>query len=100
MEGGPSRWRRRTPHDGGAPSGCNNLAVLYQNARGVARNQAKAAALYERACEAGHALGCANLGAMVERGHGVPKDTARAATLYKRACDGGNLQGCSNLGTA
>jgi uncharacterized protein len=64
----------------------------------VSKDEARAAALFTKACDAGSALGCSNLGILFEQGRGVGKDEARAAALYTKACDAGNEGGCYFLG--
>jgi TPR repeat protein len=78
--------------------GCNNLGVGYENGRGVARDQARANALYEKACGLGDGLGCANLGFNHANGKGVAQDQARANALFEKSCGLGAGIGCSNLG--
>ena len=41
--------------------GCFNLALLYVAGPGVARDAAKAAALFEQACQGGVTQGCVEL---------------------------------------
>lgn len=69
----------------GHATGCFNLGVLYDNGRGVAKDETRAAGLYQQACTGGDATGCTNLGVDYERGEGVAKNTARALQLYRRA---------------
>ena len=68
---------------------CNNLAIIYsENRKGVARDYAKAAQLYQRACDIG-ADGCGNLASMYQSGEGVAKDEVKAVQLYKKCCKTG-----------
>jgi TPR repeat protein len=67
---------------------------LYEVGEVVRKVAARAAALFEQACDGGFAAGCNNLGRMYEAGEGVPKDATRAAALYRRACDGGYTAAC------
>ena len=71
--------------DGGAIA-CYELGVMYQSGEGATQDFARAASLYEQACDGGEMRGCTNLG------------FARAASLYEQACDGGEVRGCTNLG--
>ena len=41
------------------------LGAMYEKGKGVAKDQEKAVALYQRACDKGDAAGCANLGEIV-----------------------------------
>jgi TPR repeat protein len=63
-------------------------------ARGVFKDDAKAARFYERACDLGWATGCYNPAIMYERGTGVAEERARAGDLYQKACTAGALQSC------
>ena len=54
--------------------------------RGVGRDEARAAALYEKACDGGVAKGCYILGALLMYGRGVAKNEVRAASAYARGC--------------
>lgn len=79
--------------DGGGIDSCHAAAV-----RHFQGDKAKAAALWQKACNGGDMLGCANLGFLYRHGEGVAQDAAKAAQLYTQACDGGNMGGCFNLG--
>ncbi len=59
---------------------------------------ARAAALYEKACDAGFGRGCASLGLAAQDGVGIPADPKRALELYRRGCDLGAGVGCFNIG--
>jgi TPR repeat protein len=63
-------------------------------ARGVPKDDAKAAHFYERACDLQWAPGCYNLAIMYERGTGVPADRERAGDLYQLACTAGARGAC------
>ncbi|HEY0094053.1 MAG TPA: SEL1-like repeat protein, partial [Archangium sp.] len=56
--------------------GCYILGLLYAQGRGVEKDERRAAALYEKACEGGEASACGALGALNE-GVGVEKDERR-----------------------
>jgi TPR repeat protein len=79
---------------------CTNLGFLYSTGKGVTKDDAKAFALYQQACDAGDAHGCSDLGVEYRNGRGVEKDDVKAAALFKQGCDGGFPQGCANLGVA
>jgi len=78
--------------------GCVNLAILYEDGRGVERDYAQALSLSQRACADGEMLGCNNLGLLHERGHGVDRSLTDAARHFQRACEGELPLGCVNLG--
>src|SRR5437868_5963195 len=54
-----------------------------------AKDEHRAATLYEAACSGGSAEGCYNLGVLYANGNGVAKDKHRAVTLFKQACRAG-----------
>jgi TPR repeat protein len=66
----------------------------------VAKDETRAVAFYQRACDGGDARGCNNLGVMYMDGRGVAKDEVRAVTLFQGACDHDEAAGCSALGVA
>jgi hypothetical protein len=71
------------------------LTTLWQ----IVASGPRVAALYQQACDGGHASGCTRLASLYGTGSGgMGKDEARAAALYQRGCDGGDSSGCSNLG--
>jgi TPR repeat protein/serine/threonine protein kinase len=77
---------------------CSVLAGLYAAGTGVPKDDARAIALYQKACEGGEASACAGLGFMVKTGVGAARDEARALTLFQKACEGGSPLGCGGLG--
>ncbi|HTB72604.1 MAG TPA: tetratricopeptide repeat protein [Polyangiaceae bacterium] len=83
--------------DAGSADRCRRLAATYAVGNGVAKDEAKATALYEHACEMKDPPACVFAGQMHEYAHGVPKDVAKAARLYETACDAGWAAGCYNL---
>jgi len=64
----------RQAAEAGNLTAMSNLAVLYQNGRGVPQDHAGALRLYRKCAEAGSAVGQFNLGTMYHHGLGVPKD--------------------------
>jgi TPR repeat protein len=68
---------------------CVGLAYAYGTGKGVAKDPARAAALYERACRGELLVGCVNLGVLYAQGAGVPQDQATAKSLFERACERG-----------
>jgi TPR repeat protein/tRNA A-37 threonylcarbamoyl transferase component Bud32 len=77
---------------------CSTLAGLYAAGVGVPQDDARAIALYQKACEGGEASACAGLGFMLKIGVGAARDDARAVTLFQKACTGGSPVGCGGLG--
>src|SRR6266567_506132 len=79
--------------DGGTADNCLVLGDKYRDGVDVAKDPARAAALYQTACDGGVLAACNRLGALYER-----QDTSRAVALFQKACEGGGLPGCTNLG--
>jgi len=83
--------------EAGSADRCRRLAATFAMGHGEGRDEARAAALYARACAMNDAPACVFEGQMHEYAHGVPKDDALAAKLYAKACDLDWLAGCYNL---
>ncbi|MCE7893481.1 MAG: sel1 repeat family protein [Sorangiineae bacterium PRO1] len=65
---------------------------------GVAKDVARARALYEQACAKNVQYACSGLGIMYSRGEaGLPKDLDRDFALQDAACKAGEMRGCNNL---
>ena len=67
----------------------NSFGFLYDNGRGVPKDDAEAIKWYRKAAEQGNAAGQCNLGAMYENGRGVVKDDAEAVKWYRLSADQG-----------
>ena len=67
---------------------------------GVARDAAKAVALFTRACNGGNAKSCVNLGAMHFDGNGVPKNESLGASFFLKGCEAGEAPGCLDVSIA
>jgi TPR repeat protein len=76
-------WRKAA--DKGSTSAMVELGVLYGTGNGVARDEAQARKLFERAAEAGNPRGVSNLAAL--GGGGAPADPARSRELLGRAAE-------------
>jgi uncharacterized protein len=77
-------WRRAA--DKGSTSAMVELGVAYGTGSGVARDEAQARKLFERAAEAGNPRGVTNLAAL-SGGGGAPADPARARQLLAKAAE-------------
>lgn len=64
--------------DGGSPDAQYNVALLYIDGKGVARNYEEAAKWFERAANQGHVESQHNLGALYGSGQGVKRDYVQA----------------------
>jgi TPR repeat protein len=74
-------WRKAS--DKGSSSAMVELGVLYGTGAGVARDEAQARKLFERAAEAGNPRGVSNLAAL--SGGGASSDPARSRQLLEKA---------------
>ncbi len=83
----------------GVLDACYDLGVLYEEGEAVPKDQAKAKALYEKACQAkkSDGMACNNLAVMYQKGLGVTADQTKATELYRRSCELGSMLGCRNL---
>ena len=77
-------WRKAA--DKGSSSAMVELGVLYGTGAGVARDEAQARKLFERAAEAGNPRGVSNLAAL-GGGAGASADPARARELLAKAAE-------------
>jgi TPR repeat protein len=77
-------WRKAA--DKGSTSAMVELGVLYGTGAGVARDEAQARKLFERAAEAGNPRGVSNLAAL-GGGGGAPADPARSRELLAKAAE-------------
>jgi uncharacterized protein len=77
-------WRKAV--DKGSTSAMVELGVLYGTGVGVARDDAQARKLFERAAQAGNPRGVTNLAAL-SGGGGAPSDPARARELLAKAAE-------------
>ena len=83
----------------GDSEGCLVLGVMYAyGAHGVVKDEAKAAAWFEKACSLNSGEGCGELGVLYALGTGVLKDDAKAVELYEKACSLNSGVGCIDLG--
>jgi hypothetical protein len=94
----PSFYTKRC--DDGDLEGCFQLAAMYADGMGVAKDDAKAAALLRKACEGRLARGCLSLGNQCYRGVGLVQSTIEAVTLWEKACDLGEASGCENASSS
>jgi TPR repeat protein len=77
-------WRKAA--DKGSTSAMVELGVMYANGAGVARDEAQARTLLERAANAGNPRGVANLMAL-SGNTGAPSDPVKARALLSRAAE-------------
>ena len=77
--------------------------LTQQAAAIMARNpstaeQAQAAEIFRKACDAGEAAGCLQ-GGIMYRNNALVRNLPVAMQMFERACDAGTPQGCTSLGT-
>jgi TPR repeat protein len=82
----------------GVPRAEYNLAVMYDEGRGVPQDFVEAIYWYRKAADQDYSDAQFNLGLMYDKGHGVPQDFAAAATWYRKAADQGDAEAQFNLG--
>lgn len=73
------------------------LATREADGRGMPRDLALAAKLYERLADAGYALAQFKIGSFYEKGSGVIRDLAQAKRWYEKAAEQGNIRSMHNL---
>jgi TPR repeat protein len=77
-------WRKAA--DKGSTSAMVELGVLYGTGAGMAKDEAQARKLFERAAQAGNPRGVTNLAAL-SGGNGAPSDPARAREMLAKAAE-------------
>jgi TPR repeat protein len=78
-------------------SACGFAASLYERGKGVPADPAKAAGLYQQACDAANRRACFALAVLQVRGLGVPKDVAKGRATLEAGCTEGVFEACTNL---
>ena len=86
--------------DAGEALGCTHLGdrYLFGDVAAVAKDEGKAAKLFEQACDGGDNGGCTRYALALEKGTGVAKDLQGSLKYHRRACDGGMGDSCNALG--
>jgi hypothetical protein len=90
----------RIAADQGYATAQNNLGVMYEDGRGIARDFAQAALWYRKAADQGYAPAQDNLGLMYEHGRGVARDQDQATLLYRKAAQQGYEDARTHLSNA
>jgi TPR repeat protein len=87
--------------DAGSAEGAHRLALVYAlGLAGTPRDDAKAAALFEKAAAAGHTRAQINIGILYLAGRGVPRDVVLARSWLEKAALSGDAQALYTLGRA
>jgi len=74
------------------------LALMYHQGKGLAKDYSEAARWYRLAAEQGFSKAQANLGVMYGEGQGVQQDYALAEAWFRKAAEKGNSLAQHNLG--
>ncbi|MBZ2413703.1 sel1 repeat family protein [Xanthomonas perforans] len=75
----------------------NNLAAMFVNGTGVARDMQQAVNLFERAAQLGNAEAAENAARIYNYGIGRGKDPSRARTWYRKAIELGSVRAAQEL---
>ena len=89
--------------EGGNPTGCYELAIVYRDGEGVAADHKKEAKLLGLACDGAEGRACFNLGLAADpwgkdSPAASPKQQQAATAYYERGCAAGHQESCVNLG--
>jgi len=76
----------------------NALGQMYENGKGLTKDDAKAVGYYKRAADKGFAIAITNLGLMTAQGRGTAKNEAEAVRLFKQAVEKGEAIAMYALG--
>lgn len=74
------------------------LAMMFENGRGVSKDEKEAVKWYRKAAEQGHSAAQNNLGQMYRQGRGVKADLAEAVKWFRKAAEQDNAVAQYNLG--
>ena len=77
---------------------CLLLGAAYEEGERVAKNAARAAELYRRACDLGAGTACGELAVMILEG-AVPGEPTDALSLCAKGCDAKSAAACALLGS-
>jgi hypothetical protein len=79
----------RTAAEAGDRDAMNNLGFMYQEGRGVAKDDVEAVRWFRKGAEAGNALAMNRLGFMYREGRGVAKNEVEAVRWYRKGAGWG-----------
>ena len=74
------------------------LGFMYEDGRGVAKDEAEAVKWYRKSADQGNFIAQLSLGNMYAHGRGVVKDEAEAVKWYRKAADQGDAKAQTLLG--
>ena len=78
-------------------SSCVNLGLMFAGGTGVAKDNNKAATLFQGACTGNVGAGCERFGVALHNGLGIQADLPRAADTFKKGCDLKSASACNQL---
>lgn len=84
--------------DTGNADGQFNVALMYEQGIGVAKDETQAISWYEKSAQQGNSNAQYNLGVLYENGHGTVVDFAQANQWYRKAAAQGDALAVGNLG--
>lgn len=84
--------------DTGNPDGQFNVALMYEQGIGVAKDETQALSWYEKSAQQGNSNAQFNLGVLYENGRGTAVDFAQANQWYRKAAAQGDALAIGNLG--
>ncbi len=82
----------------GEGQGCEELATLYEEGDGVARNQEASIDYRKQGCELGYGPSCLGLGELYHKGERVAQNDRLALRFYRQACAQDSSHGCFFVG--
>ncbi len=83
--------------EGGSADACFEVAVRYDDGKGVKQDKQKAAVAYKDSCDKGDLRGCHNLGVMLLDGEGISRNIGTGLRLLNQACEKGQHKSCEVL---
>lgn len=88
-------WKRKA--EAGDTEAMFQLAICYDEGRGVEKDDRIAAVWYAKAAEKGHRGAAFNLAIMFDEGEGMPEDNVQAVRYYEMAANAGEHKAAHNL---
>lgn len=96
-QGGGSQVLNQACDEKGDMAACYIVGGLYSSGQGGTRDDVRAAALFQRACDSGFTRGCGRLAQSYLSGRGAAKDPAVAGAYFEKACGAGDASSCYTM---
>ena len=90
-------WFRKAA-DAGHAGGMTQLGIMYDQGKGVEKDDSEAFKLFSKAAEAGNVNSMLLLGIFLVNGRGVVENDIEAVKWFRKAADAGNSGGMTQLG--